>query len=125
MEHRQHERAAVEDDFLAAEAGADIGFVTRRAPVEPREQEADDKDRNDADRDGYCEIPHFFYALSDDGCCAIRSAGAEMAMKLLASRSTSSTLAPTGSGAESRLARAATVCQLPKTSLRRTRPGSP
>ena len=41
---------------------------------------------------------HIVYALSDDCCCAMRSAGAEMAMKLLASRSTSSTLAPTGSG---------------------------
>ena len=30
----------------------------------------------------------------------MRSAGAEMAMKLLASRSTSNTLAPTGSGVE-------------------------
>ena len=48
-----------------------------------------------------------------------------MAIKLLASRSTSRTLAPTGSAVESGLARAATVCQLPKTSLRRTRPGNP
>ena len=37
-------------------------------------------------------------------------------MKLLASRSTSNTLAPTGNASDSALARADTVCQLPKTS---------
>ena len=41
-------RAAVEHDLLAAEAGADIGFVTRRAAVEFRKQEADNK--NDDER---------------------------------------------------------------------------
>ena len=37
MENRQHEGAAVQNDFLPAETGADIGLVTRRAPVESRE----------------------------------------------------------------------------------------
>ena len=35
MENRKHDGAAVQNDFLSAEAGADIGFVTRRALVEP------------------------------------------------------------------------------------------
>jgi hypothetical protein len=43
VKNRKHERAAVEDDFLAAEAGADIGFVTRRAAVEFGKQETDNK----------------------------------------------------------------------------------
>jgi hypothetical protein len=50
-----------------------------------------------------------FYALVDDRFCAMRSAGAEMAMKHLWSRSTSKTLAPTRNGCESELARADTV----------------
>ncbi len=58
MEDRKHERAAVEHDLLAAEAGADIGFVTRRTPVERREHEADDEDDDDANGDGYCKFPH-------------------------------------------------------------------
>ena len=47
VENRKHERAAVEDDFLAAEAGADIGFVTRRAAIEFGKQEADNKNDNE------------------------------------------------------------------------------
>ena len=58
MEDRQHDRAAVEHDLLAAEAGADIGFVTRRAAVEFGEQETDNKNDNDANGDGYCKFPH-------------------------------------------------------------------
>ena len=58
MENRKHDRAAVEDDFLAAEAGADIGFVTRRAAVEFGKQETDNKNDNDANSDGYCKFPH-------------------------------------------------------------------
>ncbi len=41
VENRKHDRTAVEDDFLAAEAGADIGLVTRRAAVEFCKQETD------------------------------------------------------------------------------------
>ena len=58
MEDRKHERAAVEHDLLAAEAGADIGFVTRRAPVEFCKHEADNKNDDDANSDGYCKFPH-------------------------------------------------------------------
>ena len=58
MENRKHERAAVEDDLLAAEAGADIGFVTRRAAVEFGKQETDNKNDDDANSDGYCKFPH-------------------------------------------------------------------
>ena len=99
MENRKHDRAAVEHDLLAAEAGADIGFVTGRAAIEFGEQKTDNENDDDANGDGYGKFPHVVYALSDR-CCAMRSAGAAMAMKLLASRSTSSTLAPTGSGVE-------------------------
>ena len=60
MENRKHERAAVEHDFLAAEAGADIGFVTGRAAVEFRKQETDNKNDDDANSDGYCKFPHVF-----------------------------------------------------------------
>ena len=60
VENRQHERAAVEDDFLAAEAGADIGFVTGRTAVEFCKQETDNKNDNDANSDGYCKFPHVF-----------------------------------------------------------------
>ena len=63
MENRKHQRAAVEHHLLAAEAGADIGFVTRRTPVESREDEADDKDGNNANADGYSEFPHFMSCL--------------------------------------------------------------
>jgi hypothetical protein len=59
MENREHERAAVEHDFLAAETSADIGFVTRRTPIEPGEQQADKENGNDANRDGYGKLPHF------------------------------------------------------------------
>src|SRR5262249_42535860 len=124
MENRKHDGAAVEHDLLAAEAGADIGFVTGGAAIELGKQETDNKNNENANSDGYCKFPHVYF-LRDVCWCAMRSAGAEMAMKLLASRSTSRTLAPTGSGWDSGLARAATLCQLPKTSLRRTLPGSP
>src|SRR5439155_17946955 len=117
MEDGKHERAAVEDHLLAAETGADIGFIARRAAVKFGKQEADNKNNENANSDGYCKFPHI-YALRDVCCCVMRSAGAEMAMKHLASRSTSRTLAPTGSGVDLGLARAATLCQLPKTSLR-------
>ena len=60
MENRKHDRAAVEDDFLAAEAGADIGFVTCRAAVEFGKQKTDNKNDNDANSDGYCKFPHVF-----------------------------------------------------------------
>ena len=58
VENRKHDRAAVEDDLLAAEAGADIGFVTRRAAVEFGKQETDNKNDDDANSDGYCKFPH-------------------------------------------------------------------
>ena len=58
MKNRKDDRAAVEDDFLAAEAGADIGFVTCRAAVEFCKQETDNKNDNDANSDGYCKFPH-------------------------------------------------------------------
>ena len=60
MENRKNDRTAVEDDFLAAEAGADIGFVTCRAAVEFGKQETDNKNDNDANSDGYCKFPHVF-----------------------------------------------------------------
>ncbi len=58
MENRKHERAAVEHDLLAAETGADIGFVACRAAVEFGEQETDNENDNDANSDGYCKFPH-------------------------------------------------------------------
>ena len=58
MEDRKHPRAAVEHDLLAAEAGADLGFVTRRAAREFGKQETDNKNGNDANGDGYGEFPH-------------------------------------------------------------------
>ncbi len=60
MEDRENDRTTVEDDFLAAEAGADIGFVARRAAVEFGKQETDNKNDNDANSDGYCKFPHVF-----------------------------------------------------------------
>jgi hypothetical protein len=59
MENRKYQGAAVEHDLLAAEAGADIGFVTCRAPIELRQHQPDNEDDDDADGDGYCELPHF------------------------------------------------------------------
>jgi len=59
MEDRKHERAAVEHDFLPAEAGADIGFVARRPLVQLREHQPDDDDDGDANGNGYGKLPHF------------------------------------------------------------------
>ena len=58
VKDRKDDRAAVEDDFLAAEAGADISLVTRRATIEFGKQETDNKNDNDANSDGYCKFPH-------------------------------------------------------------------
>ena len=54
MEDRQDDRAAVEHDFLAAEAGPHIGLVTRRPPVELCNHQADHEDGDDGYRDWYC-----------------------------------------------------------------------
>ena len=59
MENRQYQRAAVEHDLLAAEAGADIGFIAGGTPVELCQHESDNEDDDDADGDGYSELPHF------------------------------------------------------------------
>ena len=58
MEDGKHKRPAVEHDFLAAEAGADVGLVTRRTAVKFCKQEADNKNGENADSDGYCKFPH-------------------------------------------------------------------
>ncbi len=125
MENRQHERAAVEHDLLAAEAGADIGLVTGRTPVEFRKQEADNKNDEDANSDGYCKFPHF-YALSDAvllcnevGWCGN---GDEALGVAVDQQHAGADRKGSGIGAGARRRR---VCQLPKTSLRRTRPGNP
>jgi hypothetical protein len=56
MENRQDEGAAVQNDFLPAETGADIGLVTRRAIVKSREDQADDENDGNANGDGYCKL---------------------------------------------------------------------
>ncbi len=63
MENRKHDGAAVEDDFLAAEAGSHIGFVAGRTPVQRREHETDDDKEKDADRNRYCKFPHVMPCL--------------------------------------------------------------
>jgi hypothetical protein len=108
MEHPQDEGPAVQTDFLPAQTRAYIAPVSLHPLVTSREDQADDENDGNANGDGYCKLPHF-YALVDDRFCAMRSAGAEMAMKHLWSRSTSKTLAPTRKGCESELARADTV----------------
>ncbi len=54
MEDRKYDRAAVEHDFLAAEAGPHIGLVTRRTLVELGNHQADHEDGDDGYRDWYC-----------------------------------------------------------------------
>ncbi len=54
VEDRKHDRAAVEHDFLAAEAGPYIGLVTRRTLVELGNHQADHQDGDDGNGDRYC-----------------------------------------------------------------------
>jgi hypothetical protein len=57
LEHRQHQRAAVQHDLLSPEAGADIGDVLGGPAVEPADDGADGDQADDPDdhRQADCE----------------------------------------------------------------------
>ena len=58
VDDRQHERAAGDDDLLAAHAGAHEGALGGRALVEPVEQPNDDRHRNEGDDEECDELAH-------------------------------------------------------------------
>jgi len=72
LEHRQHQRAAVEHDLLAAEAGADIGAILGGAAVEPGDDEAETEHRDDDDHGRNEDVLHDIHrCLPGDACVAL------------------------------------------------------